>query len=115
MASYVAQAIWGPAKGVGTAIKADLGLLCGLRVVDESMLEVFDNGSILHVMRRDCATLMKLRRSLCLTSILALLLQRRLRWFGHDARRPEGELIKDFLMPTWPRTWYRRTGGQLKA
>ncbi len=30
----------------------------------------------------------------------------RRRWFGHAARRPEGELIKDLL-----RTWRRRTGG----
>ncbi len=28
------------------------------------------------------------------------LAQRRLRWFGHAARRPDGELIKDLLRPT---------------
>ncbi len=38
-----------------------------------------------------------------------------LRWFGHAARRPEGELIKDLVLPTPPRTWRRRTGGQLKT
>ncbi len=58
---------------------------------------------------------MELRRRLCLTSIPALLVQRRLRWFGHAARRPEGELIKDLLLPTPPRTWRRRAGGQLKT
>ncbi len=42
----------------------------------------------------------ELRRLLCLTSIPALLVQRRLRWLGHAARRPEGELIKDLLLPT---------------
>ncbi len=39
----------------------------------------------------------ELRRRLSLTSIPALLVHRRLRWFGHAARRPEGELIKDRL------------------
>ncbi len=42
-------------------------------------------------------------------------MQRRLSWFGHAARRPKGELIKDLLFPTPPRTWRRRTGGQLKT
>ncbi len=27
----------------------------------------------------------------------------------------QGELIKDLLLPTPPRTWRRRTGGQLKT
>ncbi len=58
---------------------------------------------------------MELRRRLCLTSIPALLVQRRPRWFGHAARRPEGKLIKDLLLPTQPRTWHRRVGGQLKT
>ncbi len=82
------------------------------------MLEVLDNDSIrriLRVRRRDCVPSVELRRRLCLTSIAALLVQRRLRWFGHAARRPEGELIKDLLLPTPPRTWRRRAGGQLKT
>ncbi len=58
---------------------------------------------------------MDLCRRLCLTRIPAPLVQRRLRWFGHIARRPEGELIKDLLLPTPPRTWRRRAGGQLKT
>ncbi len=37
-------------------------------------------------------------RRLYLARIPALLVQRRLRWFGHAARRPEGELIKDLLL-----------------
>ncbi len=57
----------------------------------------------------------ELCRRLSLTSIPALLVQRRLRWFGHAARRPEGELIKELLLPTPPRTWRRRAGGQLKT
>ncbi len=28
---------------------------------------------------------------------------------------PDGELIKDLLLPTPPHTWRRRTGGQLKT
>ncbi len=82
------------------------------------MLEVFDNDSIrriLRVRRRNCVPSVELRRRLSLTSIPALLVQRRFRWFGHAARRPEGELIKDLLLPTPPRTWRRRTGGQLKT
>ncbi len=61
-----------------------------------SMLEVFDNDSIrriLRVRRRDCVPSVELRRRLCLTSIPTLLVQKRLRWFGHAARRPEDELI----------------------
>ncbi len=47
--------------------------------------------------------------------IKALVVQRRLRWFGYAARRPDGELIKDIILPIPPRTWHRRTGRQLKA
>ncbi len=54
-------------------------------------------------------------RNLCLASIPAMLVQRRLLWFDHAARRPNGELIKDLFLPTPPRMWRRRTGGQLKA
>ncbi len=88
------------------------------RVADERMLEVFDNDSINHIIcirRRDCVPSVELRHRLCITSILVLLVQRRLRWFCHAARRPEGELIKDFFLPTPPRTWHRRAGGQLKT
>ncbi len=42
-----------------------------------------------------------------------LLVQRRLHWIGHAARRIEGELIKDLLLPKPTRTWRRRAGGQL--
>ncbi len=63
----------------------------------------------------DCVPSVELRRRLCLKSIPALLVQRRLRWFGRATRRPEGELIKDLLLPTPPRTWRRRAGGQLKT
>ncbi len=70
---------------------------------------------ILRVRHKDCVPSVGLHRCLCLTRILALLVQTRLRWFGHAARRPERELIKELLLPTPPRTWRRRTGGQLKT
>ncbi len=81
------------------------------------MLEVFDNDSIRRILRarrRDCVPSVEMRRHLCITSKPALLVQRRLHWFGNAARRHEGELIKDFLLPTPPRTFGRRGGGQLK-
>ncbi len=56
------------------------------------MLEVFDNDStrrILRVRRRDCVPSVELRRPLSLTSMPALLVQRRLRWFGNTTRRPD--------------------------
>ncbi len=82
------------------------------------MLEVFDNDSthrILRLRHRDCVPSVELRRHLCLTSMPALLVERGLRWFGYAARRPEGELIKDLLLPTPPRTWRSRAEGQLKT
>ncbi len=89
-----------------------------VRVADERRLEIFDNDSIrsiLRVKRRDCVPFVELCRRLCLTRIPALVMQRRLRWFGHTARRLEVELIKDLLLLTPPRTWRRRAGGQLKT
>ncbi len=53
-----------------------------MRVADKSMLEVFDNDSIRRILRvrlRDYVPSVELRRRLCLTSIPALLVQRRLR------------------------------------
>ncbi len=64
---------------------------------------------ILYVRRRDCVPSVELPRQLCLISVPALLVQRRLRGFGHAARHP------DLLLPTLPRSWRRRTGGQLKT
>ncbi len=89
-----------------------------VRVAEERILEGLYNDSIrriLRVRRRDFVPYAELRRRLCPTSTPALLVQRRLRWFGHAARRPGGELIKDLLLPTQSRMWLRRTGGQLKT
>ncbi len=82
------------------------------RPIDEKMLEVFDNDSIrriLHKRRRGCVPNTELRHRLRLTSIPAQFVLRRLRWFVHAARRPEGELIKDQILPKPPRTYRRRT------
>ncbi len=82
------------------------------RVADERVLAVYGNDSIrynLHLRRRDCVPSVELRRRLYLTIMSTLLVQRRPRWFGHAAKRPEGELIKDLLLPKPPRTWRERT------
>ncbi len=78
-----------------------------VREANKMMLEVFDNDSIrriLRVRRKDCVPSVELRRRLCIASIPALLVQRQLRWFGHAARHPKGELIKDLLLPKPPCT-----------
>ncbi len=71
---------------------------------------------MLHGVRRgqscSCAVL---RQRLQLPTLPALLLQRHLRWFGHAARRAPGEFIRELINPDVPRTWRRRTGGQLKT
>ncbi len=56
----------------------------------------------------------ELLHRLRLTSIPVELVQRRLRWFGHAARHPDGELIKHLLQAPTSST-YRRTGYQLKT
>ncbi len=76
------------------------------------MLEVFDNDSvrrILCIRRGDFVPSVELRHRPYLSSIPALFVQGRLRWFGQAARRPDGELMKDLLLPTLPRTWRRRS------
>ncbi len=83
-----------------------------------SLLKVFEHDSIrriIRVRRRERVPCVELRRRFCLTSIPALLVQRRLRWFGHATRRPEGELIKDLLLPIPPPTRHRLAGGRLKV
>ncbi len=77
------------------------------------MMEVFDNDSIRRILRvrgRDSVPSVKLWRRLRLTCIPTLLVQRKLHWLGHAVKRPDGEL----LLLTLPRTWRRRTEGQLK-
>ncbi len=61
------------------------------------MLAVFANDSIhriLNVRRRDYLVTVEMQLRLCLASIPAHLVQRRLGWSALAARHPEGELIK---------------------
>ncbi len=78
---------------------------CGswpLRVEDQRGLEVFDNDYLRRILGRcrldhkPCAVL---PRQLQLRALPPMLLQRRLRWFGHAARRPAGEIIREVLNP----------------
>ncbi len=69
-------------------------------------MAALDNDSIrrsLHVRRRDCVPSVEQWRRLRLTSIP--LVQRRLRWFGNAARRPDGDLNKDLLLPKLRHMW----------
>ena len=54
-------------------------------------------------------------RRLNLHPLQPVLLQRRLRWFGEAAQRPEGELIHNVLLPTSLPNWRKRVGRQLKT
>ncbi len=47
--------------------------------------------------RRDCEPTMELRCRLRLSCIPAQLVQRRLRWFAHAMRHPDGELFRDLI------------------
>ncbi len=49
------------------------------------------------------------------SSIELYVKRRRLCWFGHAARHADGKLIKGLFLPTPPRTWRRRAGGQQKT
>ncbi len=44
-----------------------------------------------------------------------VLLQRRLRWFGHAARRPAGEIIREVINLEPPVHWRKKRGGKLKT
>ncbi len=75
---------------------------------------VFDNNSlrrILSVRHRDFVPTVNLRRRLCLTSVPALLVKGKPRCIWHAAN----VLIDDLFLPTPPRMWRTRAGGQLKT
>ncbi len=89
---------------------------CPVRVANGRMLAVYDNDCIcciLHARHRDYLSMVELRRSLRLASIPTQLVQRRLCWFGHAARRPEDELIRSLRLPKPLRSWRKWAGGQL--
>ncbi len=71
-----------------------------LRVEDQRRLEVFDNGClrrILRCRRQDRIPCVALRHRLHLRDLPPVLLQRRLRWLGHAARRPADESIREVI------------------
>ena len=73
-----------------------------LKAVDLRKLEVFENDCLRYVLRCrriDRVPTTTLCRHLNLRPLPPVLLQRRLRWFGYTARRPERELIRDVLLP----------------
>ncbi|MDY6930075.1 MAG: reverse transcriptase family protein [Pseudomonadota bacterium] len=89
-----------------------------LRVADRNKIEVFDNDClrrILHVRRIEHIPVSTLQRKCHLLSMPSLMLQRRLRWFGHVARRSPGELLHEAVHLTPRETWRKRLGGQLKT
>ncbi len=63
---------------------------------------------------REAQRLRAVRGTAAPLGVRALLMQRRPLWFCHAAICPIGELIKALILLTLPRTWRRRTGGQLK-
>ncbi len=85
---------------------------------DRKRLKVFDNDCLRRIERcnrRDRVSCAVLRQRLQLLTLPALLLQRRFRWFGHAARRAPGEFMRELINPNVPRSWRKRTGGQLKT
>ncbi len=46
---------------------------------------------------------------------IKILLQRRLRWFGHASRRAPDMIIREVICLTPLPTWRKRRGGQLKT
>ncbi len=68
-----------------------------VRLADERMLVVFDHDIIhfiLHVRRSDCLSSLEPLRHRRFTRIPAQHVQRRLFWFGHAVRHPDGDLLK---------------------
>ncbi len=90
-----------------------------LRVEDQRRLEVFDNDCLRRIRGRrrrlDRVPCAVLRRQLHLRAVPPVLLQRRLRWFGHAARRLAGEIIREVINPEPPVHWCKKRGGQLKT
>ncbi len=89
-----------------------------LRVEHQRCLEVFDNDCLHRILgcrRRDRVPCEVLCHRLDLRALPPMLLQRRLRWFGHAARRPAGEIIRGIINPVPPSHWRHKQGGQLKT
>ncbi len=65
--------------------------------------------------RQDRIRCVALHHGLGLRALPPVLRQRRLRWFGHAARRPAGEIIREVMNPEPPAHWRKRRGDQLKT
>ncbi len=79
-----------------------------LRVEDRKRLGVFDNDCFRRIERgnrRDRVPCAVLHQRIQLLTLPALLLQCRLRWFGHAARQAPGEIMRELINPDVPRTW----------
>lgn len=89
-----------------------------MRVADQRRLEVFDNDCLRRILRRrrsDHIPVSALRSACGMFSLSSVMLQRRLRWFGHVARKPQEEIASKTLHLTPDPTWRRRQGGQTKT
>ncbi len=89
-----------------------------MRVEDQRRLMVFGKGCLRRILgcrRQDRIPCVALRHRLQLRALLPVLLQRRLRWFGHAARRPAGEIIRKVINSEPPANWRKKRGGLLKT
>ncbi len=89
-----------------------------LRVEDQRRLKSFDNDCMCRLLcrrRLDPVPSAVFRRQLHLRALHPVLLQRRLRLFGHAARRPVGEIIREVSNPESPVHLRRKRSGQLKT
>ncbi len=71
--------------------------------------------TVLGCRRQDRIPCVALRHRLHLRALPPVLLRCRLRWFGHAARRPAGEIIREVIKPGHPAHWRKKRGGQLKT
>ena len=89
-----------------------------LRVVDLRKLEVFDNDCLRYILwcrQIDRVPTTTLHHRLNLHPLPPVLLQHHLWSFGHTARHPEGELIRNVLLPPSLPNWRKHFGGQLRT
>jgi hypothetical protein len=90
-----------------------------LRKEDIRRLEVFDHWCLRIILKigwRDRLSNQTVRQRCCgITQLSVHLQQRRLQWFGHILRKPEGELVKKVLSPDPCVGWRCRLGGQLNT
>ena len=89
-----------------------------LRTIEQKKIQIFDNDClrrILRVRRSDCIPIATIQSICGLQSTPSIILQRRLRWFGHVARRAPDDLLYTTLRTSPCETWHKRSGGQNKT